>query len=117
MKLTRHLACVLAFGSMTFFAGAQTAKAHKLTGWISDAKCGAHDAGGSKGAECAKKCIAAGSKPVFVDSDKKVWAIDNTDAVANYYGDHVKVVATMDDTNNSIHINKVKKTNDVMDKM
>lgn len=113
MKLTRHLACVLAFGSMTVFAGAQSMKAHKLTGWISDSKCGAanHDAA------CVKKCIDAGSKAVFVDSDKKVWAIDNTDAVANYYGDHVKVEATVDAANNSIHVDKVKKTSGVMDKM
>ncbi len=110
MKITRHLAFVLALGSMTAFAGA---KAHKMTGWISDAKCGAtnHDAA------CVKKCIDAGSQAVFVDSDKKVWAIDNTDSVSNFYGDHVKVVATVDATNNSIHVDKVKKTHDVMDKM
>ena len=109
----KRLAFVLALGSITAFAGAQTAKTHKLTGWISDSKCGAtnHDAA------CVKKCVDAGAKPVFVDSNKKVWAIDNTDAVGNYYGDHVKVVATVDATNNTVHIDKVKKTNDVMDKM
>jgi hypothetical protein len=110
MKITRHLAFVLALGSMAAFAGAQTAKTHKLTGWISDSKCGAanHDAA------CVKKCIAAGSKPVFVDSDKKVWDIDNADSVSNNYGDHVRVVATVDSTNNSIHVDKVKKVPGVM---
>jgi len=112
MKFSNQLAFVLAVGSMTAFAGAQTAKTHKMNGWINDAKCGAkHDAA------CAKKCIEAGSKPVFVDSKKNVWAIDNTDSVANYYGDHVKVVASVDAANHIIHIDKVKKTNDVTDKM
>lgn len=105
MKLYKHLAFVLAAGSMTMFAGAQTMKTHKLTGYISDAKCGAknHDAA------CVKKCIDGGSSAVFVDSKKKVWAIDNTDAVTNYYGEKVKVVATVDPTNNSIHVDKVMK--------
>lgn len=106
MKITRHLAFVLAMGSMTAFAGAQSMKTHKLTGWISDAKCGAKDA---NNAACVKKCIDAGSKAVFVDSKNKVWAIDNTDSVQNYYGDKVKVVATVDSTNNSIHVDKVSK--------
>ena len=105
MKISKHLAFVLALGSMSAFAGAQTMKTHKLTGWISDAKCGAknHDAA------CVKKCIDAGSTAVFVDSKNKVWAIDNTDSVQNYYGDKVKVVATVDSTNNSIHVDKVTK--------
>ncbi len=113
MKISRHLAIVLAFGSVSAFAGAQMAKTHKLTGWISDAKCGAsnHDAA------CVKKCIDAGSKPVFVDSDKKVWAIDNADSVSNFYGDHVKVVATVDATNNTIHVDKVKKDHSMMGTM
>ena len=107
MKITRHLAFLLAMGSMTAFAGAQTTKmhTHKLTGWISDAKCGAKN----HNAACVKKCIDAGSKPVFVDSKNKVWAIDNTDSVENYYGDKVKVKATVDSTNNSIHVDEVMK--------
>ena len=37
------------------------------TGWISDSKCGARMTG-----YCAKACITAGEKPVFVTEDKKV---------------------------------------------
>ncbi|HET9100194.1 MAG TPA: hypothetical protein VFN62_07365 [Acidobacteriaceae bacterium] len=102
----KRIAFVLALVSMTALAGAQTAKAHKLTGWIGDSKCGAS----MHTPACVKKCVDAGQKPVFVDSKKKVWAIDNTDAVQNYYGDKVKVVATMDAANNSIHIDSVKKS-------
>jgi len=101
----KRIACVLAFASITAFAGAQTAKTHKLTGWIGDSKCGAS----MHTAECVKSCIKSGQKAVFVDSKNKVWAIDNTDAVQNYYGDKVKVEATVDATNNSIHIDSVKK--------
>ncbi len=60
--------------------------------------------------ECVKSCVKSGQKAVFVDSKNKVWAIDNTDAVQNYYGEKVKVVATVDSTNSSIHIDSVKKS-------
>ncbi|MFZ0517595.1 MAG: hypothetical protein WBG23_09785 [Acidobacteriaceae bacterium] len=102
----KHIAFALALVSMTAFAGAQTAKTHKLTGWIGDSKCGAS----MHTPECVKSCIKSGQKAVFVDSNNKVWAIDNTDAVQPYYGDKVKVVATVDATNNSIHIDSVKKS-------
>ncbi len=113
MKIGKQFAFVLALGSMTALGGAQTMKTHKMTGFISDAKCGAknHDAA------CVKKCIDGGSTAVFVDSKQKVWAIDNADAVQNYYGDKVKVVATMDSTNNSIHVDKVMKAKGAMGSM
>lgn len=104
MKVSKHLAFVLALGSMTAFCSAQTMKAQKLTGWISDSKCHAqHD-----DARCVKKCIDAGATAVFVDWKNKVWAIDNPDSVQKYYADKVQVEATVDSTNNSIHIDKVK---------
>ena len=37
------------------------------TGWISDSMCGAKHAG--TGADCVKKCIEGGMKPVFVDAE------------------------------------------------
>lgn len=101
----KHLALVLALGSVTAFAGAQTAKTHKLTGWIGDAKCGAS----MHTAACVKKCVDSGEKPVFVDSKNKVWAIDNADAVSDYYGAKVRVSATVDSDSNSIHVDKVSK--------
>lgn len=109
----KRLAFVLALGSITAFAGAQTAKTHKLTGWIGDSKCGAT----MHTTACVTKCVNAGAKPVFVDSNQKVWAIDNTDAVQSFYGDHVKVVATVDSSNNSIHVDKVSKAGGMMGKM
>lgn len=109
----KRLAFLLALSSVTVFAGAQTAKTHSRMGYISDSKCGAsnHDSA------CVKKCVDAGAKPVFVDSKKKVWAIDNTAAVQGYYGDHVKVVASFDNSNHTIHVDKVSKAMPLMDKM
>lgn len=109
----KHLAFVLALASMTAFAGAQTAKAKHLTGWVGDSKCGAS----MHTKACVTKCVNGGEKPVFVDSKKKVWAIDNADAVSNFYGDHVKVVATVDSANNSIHVDKVMKAGGAMSSM
>ena len=44
--------------------------------------CGAKHIG--SGAACVKKCIEGGMKPVFVDAEKQVWAIDNPDAVKDF---------------------------------
>ena len=66
------------------------------TGYITDAKCGAKAA--HEGArECTVKCSKAGSKYVFVnDADKKVYAIDDQDKVAEHAGHHVTVKGTVD---------------------
>ena len=66
---------VLAFTAVM----AQAADSAKSTGWISDSMCGAKHMG--TGSDCVKKCIEGGMKPVFVDAEKQVWAIDNPDAV------------------------------------
>jgi hypothetical protein len=84
---------------------AQAADSAKATGWISDSMCGAKHAG--TGADCVKKCIAGGMKPVFVDSKKDVWSIDNPDAVKDFYGAHVNVKATEDAANKSVHIDSI----------
>ncbi len=86
-------------------AVAQAAGSSTSTGWISDAMCGAKHAG--TGAACVKKCIAGGMKPVFVDQDKQVWAIDNPDAVKSFYGDHVTVKATADSGSKTMHIESI----------
>jgi hypothetical protein len=46
-------------------------------------------------------------KPVFVDPDKNVWAIDNSDAVKAFYGDHVTVTATEDPSTKSMHVESI----------
>lgn len=96
--------------SATAFAAEQTAK--PIDGWISDSACGAKHAG--SGAGCVKSCIAnGGAKPVFVDDVKKqVWAIDNPDAVAGHYGDHVAIQGTVDNKTSTVHITNVAMAKD-----
>lgn len=77
------------------------------TGWISDSMCGAKHMG--TGEACVKKCIDGGMKPVFVDSKKQVWTIDNPDAVkSSYYGAKVKVNASEDAASKTMHIDSVE---------
>lgn len=102
----KHLATVLpAVLAMTVFV-AQAAGATR-TGWISDSMCGAKHMG--NGAACVKKCIESGMKPVFVDSHKQVWSIDNPGAVkSRFYGAKVTVNAREDAANKSMHIESVE---------
>jgi hypothetical protein len=75
-------------------------------GWISDSKCGVKGANAAH-AQCAKKCIENGEKPVLVtDKDQKVVAIENPAAVADHIGQHVKVTGTMT-ASGSLHVDKV----------
>jgi hypothetical protein len=93
-----YLCCMTAFA----FAKDQT-----WDGWVSDSKCGAKGANAAHEA-CAKKCVAAGEKPVFVtDKDQKVVAVDNPDALAGHLGHHVQVSGSMT-SGGSMHVNNVK---------
>ena len=41
------------------------------------------------------------------DASNAVWKIDNPDLVKDHYGHHVRVTATVNNTDKSIHITKV----------
>jgi hypothetical protein len=83
---------------------AASGKATKLTGWVSDEKCGAKDI---DNADCAKKCAEAGSKLVFVsEKDKSVINVDNQDALKGHEGHHVRVTGKLD--NGTLHVDKVE---------
>ena len=97
--------CLLAAMFAVAIVVAQAAGSTTSTGYISDSMCGAKHAG--TGAACVKKCIEGGMKPVFVDPDKNVWAIDNPDAVKAFYGDHVTVTATEDPSTKSMHVESI----------
>lgn len=102
--MKRVVLMVLAMFAMTALA-ARAADSAKINGWISDSMCGAKHTG--SGSACVKKCIQNGMKPVFVDESKNVWAIDNPEAVKDYYGDHVTVTAKTDDSAKSVHIDAI----------
>jgi hypothetical protein len=77
-----------------------------ITGWVVDEKCGAK-AANAGAADCTKKCIEGGSKPVFVsDANKEVLKIDNPESIKEHYGHHVSVQGTVD--NGVVHIDSVE---------
>ena len=95
----------LLFGTWAVASPATTS----LDGWISDSKCAAKGADASH-AQCAKKCIEGGEKPVLVtDKDQKVVPIDNPSAVAGHEGQHVKVMGSLT-SSGAVHIDKVTPT-------
>jgi len=96
------IAAVALMAGMTAMS-AYAADTTTMKGWIADKMCAAKHAGSGKA--CAKKCIEAGSPPVFVDdAQKQVWTIDNPESVKGFYGDHVAITATADAANKSVHI-------------
>lgn len=75
----------------------------KMSGWVSDEKCGAKDI---DNADCAKKCAQNGSKLVFVsEKDKSLINVDNEDALKGHEGHHVSVSGKLD--NGTLHVEKV----------
>jgi hypothetical protein len=102
--MKRALFAVAAIFSLAVVA-VHAADSSKSTGWISDSMCGAKHAG--SGADCVKKCIAGGMKPVFVDGKNQVWSIDNPDSVKDFYGDKVTVTASEDASAKSVHIDAI----------
>ena len=96
-----------AIGLMLFTAWAVASPAtSSWDGWISDSKCAAKGANAAH-AQCAKKCVEGGEKPVLVtDKDQKVVPIDNPSAVSGHEGQHVKVTGTLT-ASGAVHIDKV----------
>src|SRR5271163_354561 len=97
---------VLALSTVPAMAADMSAP--KVNGYISDSMCGAKHNSSAPDAACVKKCIDGGAKPVFVDDAKKtVYTIDDPDSVKGHEGHHVSVVAKVNDTDKTIHIDKV----------
>ena len=91
LRFATGLALALFAGALAMAAGDGS-----WTGYISDSKCGVKAA--HEGArECTIKCAKAGEKYVFVnDVDKKIYAIDDQEKVAEHAGHHVTVKGTVD---------------------
>ena len=97
---------LIAVGLMLFAVWAAASPATTTwDGWISDSKCAAKGANAGH-AQCAKKCIEGGEKPVLVtDKDQKVVPIDNPSAVTGHAGEHVKVTGTLT-ASGAVHVDK-----------
>jgi hypothetical protein len=110
--LMKRLAYALALGGITALVVAQTNNSQTLAGYISDSKCGAMHM--DNAVACVKKCIENGNQPVFVDGEKRVWAVENPYVLKGYYGDNVKLEAVVNASAKSIRIDKVTRTGGVM---
>lgn len=83
------------------------AKINTYDGWLSDSKCGVKGANAGH-AQCAKKCVENGEKPVLVtDKDQKIVAIANPDAISADVGQHVEITGSMT-SNGSLHVDKAQ---------
>jgi hypothetical protein len=104
---------VVVLALSTIPAMAADMNAAKVSGYISDSKCGAMHNGSAPNAACVKKCVDGGANPVFVDDAKKtVYTIDDPDSVKDHLGHHVSVVAKVNDADKTIHISKVSMLKD-----
>ncbi len=90
-------------------ADSSTAKAKWIKGWVSDSKCGVKGAAAGHEA-CGKKCLAAGEHVVFVsEHDKKVYKVDNEDALKDQIGHRMAVRGTVDQASDTIHVEKANR--------
>jgi hypothetical protein len=84
----------------------------RMIGWVSDGHCTTrHMKEG--GAACVRKCIAGAThvnpewKPggmVFITEDKKVWKVDNADALWGLESQRVEITAKRNDKAGSITV-------------
>ena len=93
------LAALLHF-SLNVFAGDPIT----VTGYIGDDHCGTKS--GPDHAECAKKCVKNGHKPVLIVG-KKVYTISNPEKLSDLIGDKVDVTGEVN--GDAITIEKVSK--------
>jgi hypothetical protein len=84
------------------------AKEGAVNGWVVDSKCGAKMAN-ANGADCVKKCLAAGAKLAFVpDGTQDVLIVDNPDSLKGHEGHHVAVTGNTDKDKKTIHVDSFK---------
>ena len=103
----KRVLAITAFAATMVLASSLTTFGATLTGWISDSGCGAKGASASH-KQCAITCVKEkGAKYVLVNSaDKKVYAIDNQDAVSeDNVGMEVKVTGSK--KGNAIHVDSI----------
>ena len=69
------------FTAFATLALAVAIPAADFKGWISDASCGAGNAGSTQAArDCAERCIKGGAAPVFVtEKEQNVYKLTNTE--------------------------------------
>jgi hypothetical protein len=93
----------------TLFFAAAMASGATMTGWISDASCGAGNASAkAESRECAKNCLKNGAEPVFVsDGDNKVYKITGKSDVNTHLDYKVKITGEV--KGDTIAIGEIRK--------
>lgn len=81
--------------------------AAEFTGWISDASCGAGNAGSNQAArDCAERCIKGGAAPVFVtEKDQTVYKLHNGDLAKQHLKGKVQVTGEL--KGDTLHVAKI----------
>ncbi len=76
-----------------------SAFAETLTGYVADTMCSKvpHKVSSASHADCAKKCIGMGDKPVLVVDEKIVYTVTNPDMLVKHAGEKVPVAGTVKD--------------------
>jgi hypothetical protein len=81
-----------------------TAMAAEMSGFISDAKCGAKHASDKNG-KCVEGCVKGGAAPVFVTGGK-VYKIDDAAKVQDHLGHEVTITGEL--KGDTVHVESVK---------
>jgi hypothetical protein len=98
--------CLVSFMLTVAVADEMKGKETTLQGWVTDTMCGAKGMSNDHAA-CVKKCAKGGAKVALVtDADKKVYTVENADALAGHEGHHVEVSAHVN--GDSIHVASAK---------
>lgn len=80
------------------------------TGWITDTHCGANGANRDHTAACVEKCMKGGSKAqLFVESEKKSYALDDFAKVKPLVGKKVTVKGSLDAATQTITVDSAAK--------
>jgi hypothetical protein len=83
------------------------APAAEFKGWISDASCGAGNAGSNQAArDCADRCIKSGAAPVFVtEKEQNVYKVDNAELAKQHLKGKVQITGEL--KGDTLHIAKI----------
>jgi len=104
----KKLLVVLLLLMLVLVVAAVAKEASAVNGWVVDSMCGAKMAN-AKGADCVKKCLAAGAKVAFVpDGTQEVLIVDNPDKLKGHEGHHVAVTGNTDKDKKTIHVDSFK---------
>jgi hypothetical protein len=95
------------FTAAAAVALAGIAPAAEFKGWISDASCGAGNAGSNQAArECADRCIKGGAAPVFVtEKEQNVYKVNNAELAKAHLKGKVQVTGEL--KGDTLHIAKI----------